>query len=361
MTAGEEKFSDDESRWNGIVHRDQAAEGEFYYAVKTTGVYCRPSCPSRHPKRDNVEFFDTFREAEKAGYRPCKRCRPDENSSQARLTDIIVQACRRLEEAETPIPLEQLAREAGLSRWHFHRLFKEFVGVTPKQYASARQAERFREGLETSRSVTEAIYEAGFSSSSRAYEKAGGRLAMTPSDYRKGAAGIAIRYGLAECFLGWVIVAATDKGICAILFGDDPQDLPPLVQKRFPKAELKEAGPYFSELVQQTVAFIEAPEKEFTLPLDIRGTAFQESVWNALRDIRPGATASYSEIAERLGRPKAARAVARACAANKLAVAVPCHRVMRNDGSLGGYRWGLERKQKLLQRESGQGEDREKS
>ena len=350
-------FTTEQSRWNAVVKRDRTADGVFCYAVRTTGVYCRPGCSSRLPRRQNIEYFDNGMEAELAGYRPCKRCKPDTTSPRARLAEVIAQACRHLEQAEKPPTLEKLAGLAGFSPWHFHRLFKKTVGITPKQYAARQQERRFRGSLKKNRSVTDAIYDSDFGSSSRAYENARERFAMTPSAYRGGAAGLRIRYSIAPCFLGWVVVASTDRGICAIEFGDDPGALPARVQASFPKARIERAGPDFFAVIQQVIAFIEAPGKEIRLPLDIQGTAFQERVWRALREIPPGVTVSYAEIADRIGHSQAARAVGRACAANKLAVAIPCHRVARRDGKLGGYRWGIERKRRLLLRESGASED----
>ena len=350
------RFTTEEERWRALVAREREAVESFIYAVKTTGVYCRPGCASRLPKRENTLFFDTVAEAAQAGYRACKRCKPDTESSQNRLSTLITQACRQIDKSETAPTLASLAAQAGLSRWHFQRMFKATVGMTPKQYAKARQVERFRNSLKESESVTNAIYEAGFGSSSRAYENSRERLAMSPSQYRKGSTGVTIHYAITPCFLGLITVAATDKGICAIEFGDDPATLLTQLQDRFPKALLSEADKTFSELVQQVIAFIKAPSKGIELPLDIQGTAFQEKVWQALREVPPGSTVSYTDIAQRIGSPKAVRAVAQACASNKLAVIVPCHRVVRSDGALSGYRWGVERKRELLDREKGSSE-----
>lgn len=352
-------FATDERRWTAVVERDAAAEGAFFYAVRSTGVVCRPGCASRTPKRANVAFFDTLEEAERAGYRRCKRCTPGERSRQEHLAEQVVRACRRLEAEEPEPTLDALAAEAGLSRAHFQRAFKRVVGVTPKQYARTKRSERFRAGLARAGSVTEAIYDAGFGSSSRAYEDAGARLGMTPSAYRAGAAGLTLRYGVAACSLGWVVVAASERGVCAIEFGDDPAELTTRLRDRFPGGRLDEGGPDFVRVVEQVVAFVEAPSVGLDLPLDIIGTAFQQRVWDALRQVPPGSTIGYAELAARIGRPEAARAVAGACAANGLAVAVPCHRVVRADGQLSGYRWGVERKRALLDRERMPGDARQ--
>lgn len=345
------KFSTDDARWKAVVDNNSSADGTFYYAVITTGVYCRPSCTSRLPNRANVEYFSTWDDAETAGYRACKRCNPKTDSKTLEIEKKIIHSCRIIEESEVSLKLDEIATRVNLSPYHFHRLFKKIVGVTPKQYASRNQSQRFQKSLKTSPSVTDAIYSAGYGSSGSAYDKTQDQLAMKPREYRKGATGITINYGLAHCFLGWVIVAATDRGICAIEFGDDPDILPDQVQTRFPNAQLKKADIGFDSLIKEVVEFIKAPEDKFQLPLDIQGTAFQQRVWNVLRQIKPGKTLSYSDVANRIGNPNAVRAVASACASNKLAVVIPCHRVISKDGKVSGYRWGTERKKMLLESE----------
>ena len=344
-------FDTDTSRWDAIVERDRSAEGHFYTAVKTTGIYCRPACPSRLPKRENVEFFDDRESATRAGYRPCKRCQPDSESPQRQQMEMIARACRAIEQSETTLSLEELASQANLSPWRFHRLFKEVVGVTPKQYAITHRSQRFRARLTLDASVTDAIYDAGFGSNSRAYEASAGHLGMTPSAYRNGGTGLEIRIATGRCFLGWVMVAATELGICVIEFGDDPQSLRNQFRSRFSNARIVDDDEDFKGWLDEVVAFIETPEKGFDLPLDIQGTAFERRVWDALRRIPPGATLSYGELAGRIGNPNSARAVAMACATNRVPVAIPCHRVIRKDGGLGGYKWGIERKRALLDRE----------
>jgi AraC family transcriptional regulator, regulatory protein of adaptative response / methylated-DNA-[protein]-cysteine methyltransferase len=343
-------YATPESRWTAVVERDETADGAFFYGVRSTGIVCRPGCASRTPRREHVDFFDTLDDAERAGYRRCQRCTPGERSRSERLEALVVRACRRLEREESVPTLEALAAEAGLSRAHFQRTFKRIVGVTPKQYARARRSERFRTSLGLASSVTEAIYDAGFGSSSRAYE--GAELGMTPTAYRQGAEGQTIRYGVASCSLGALLVAATDRGVCAIEFGDDPAEWPGRLRERFPRARVEEGGEDFVDLLEEVVAFVEAPGDGLGLPLDIRGTAFQQRVWAALRRVAPGTTVGYAELAAHIGRPDAARAVAGACAANTLAVAIPCHRVVRADGALSGYRWGVDRKRALLEREA---------
>ncbi len=347
-------YNSDETRWKAVSENNTSADGAFYYAVITTGIYCRPSCRSKLPNRSNVEYFTTRGEAEAAGYRACKRCRPTTVSKTEETEQKIIQACRLIEESNSSITLNELAAQVNLSPYHFHRLFKKIVGITPKQYASRHQSQRFQKNLTTSPSITDAIYSAGYRSSGSAYDKKRDQLAMTPKVYRKGADGVTISYGLAQCFLGWVIVAATHRGICAIEFGDDSSTLPEQVQARFPHAKLSKADIGFKTLIQEVVNFIESPEDTFQVPLDIQGTAFQQQVWEALRQIKPGETMSYTDVAKRIGKPNAVRAVASACASNKLAVVIPCHRVISKTGKKGGYRWGSERKTRLLESEQEQ-------
>lgn len=343
---------DHASCWQSVLSRDSDADGSFYYGVKTTGIYCRPGCSSRLPRRENVEFFVSCEEAEANGYRACKKCHPANFSKEHYLKEKIVAACRTIEKSSEHIKLADLARKAALSPYHFHRVFKKYVGVTPKQYSMHQQSRRFGCHLKSSGSITDAIYEAGFGSSSSAYQKSGNRLGMQPKILRKGGEGLTIRYGIGKCSLGWIIVAATTKGVCAIELADDPEGLPALVQDRFPKAKLAEAERDFDEFLGAVVRFVEAPQEKSEIPLDIQGTAFQLRVWDILSRIRPGETLTYSEVAERVGKPQAVRAVASAIAANRLAVVIPCHRVVGKDGRLAGYRWGIERKQQLLELES---------
>jgi AraC family transcriptional regulator, regulatory protein of adaptative response / methylated-DNA-[protein]-cysteine methyltransferase len=344
-------FAHDDARWNAVEQRDRAADGAFCYSVLTTGVYCRPSCGARRPRRENVAFHASWEAAEAAGFRPCRRCRPNEAGLAERQAAAVAKACQLIEEAEEPPSLEALASAAGMSRFHFHRVFKAVTGVTPKAYADAHRAKRVRDELAQRDTVTEAIYGAGFNSSGRFYAASSDLLGMTPTAFRAGGNGASIRFAVGECSLGSILVAATDKGVCAIQFGDDPDTLVRDFQDRFPKARLIGGDESFEQLVAKVVGFVEAPAQGLDLPLDVRGTAFQQRVWQALREIPSGATATYAGIAERIGRPKAVRAVAQACASNGIAVAIPCHRVVRNDGALSGYRWGVERKRALLERE----------
>jgi AraC family transcriptional regulator, regulatory protein of adaptative response / methylated-DNA-[protein]-cysteine methyltransferase len=346
-------LADDAAKWAALGARDAQADGSFVYSVRTTGVYCRPSCPARPARPENVAFHATCAEAEAAGFRPCKRCRPNEPALAERQAEAVARACRLIERCETMPALDDLAKAAGMSPFHFHRVFRKVTGITPKAYAEARLAGRVASGLQVAGSVTAAVFEAGYNSSSRFYAKSSERLGMTPTAYRKGGAGIRIRFAAAECSLGSILVAATDKGVCAILLGDDPDALARDLQDRFPKAELSGGNDAFERWVAEIIGFVEAPGRGLDLPLDIGGTAFQQRVWAALRAIPVGTTATYADIARAIGEPAAVRAVAQACGANRLAVAIPCHRVVRSDGSLSGYRWGVERKRDLLAREGG--------
>ncbi|GAB3257476.1 bifunctional transcriptional activator/DNA repair enzyme AdaA [Chitinimonas naiadis] len=339
-------------RWAQVKARDPSADGSFYYSVRTTGVYCRPSCAARAARPENVRFHASRAEAETAGFRPCKRCKPDQPSLLEQYASKVTEACRIIETAESVPSLHALAEQVGVSSYHFHRVFKMVTGLTPREYAVAHRAQRVRDGLARKGTVTEAIFDAGYNSGGRFYEEAGALLGMTPTRYRSGGKDAVIHFAIGQCSLGAILVAQSERGVCAILLGDDPDALARDLQDQFPEARLTGDDPAYARMVAEVVGFVEAPSLGLTLPLDIRGTAFQQRVWQALRAIPPGETASYSQIAERIGSPRAVRAVAGACAANALAVAIPCHRVVRNDGSLSGYRWGVERKRALLDKES---------
>ena len=343
----------EEERWAAVQARDARADGQFVYAVRTTGVYCQPSSTARLPKRENVVCFATATAAEAAGYRASRRARGDAGSAAAGRAALVARACRLIESSETPPSLDELALEMGMSPFHFHRLFKAETGLTPKAYGSAYRARKLREELSSAdTSITTAIYDSGFNSNSRFYEASEQLLGMRARDYRAGGSGATIRFAVGQCALGAILVAQSQRGICAILLGDDPDRLVRDLQDQFPKAELIGSDGQFEQLIAQVVGFIEAPAMGLHLPLDVQGTAFQERVWRALREIPPGTTASYTDIAVRIGAPKAVRAVAKACATNHIAVAIPCHRVVRRDGDLAGYRWGVERKRELLRREA---------
>src|SRR5471032_2570155 len=319
-------YASDAQRWDAVQRRDRAADGAFY----ASGA-----------------------EAEQAGFRACLRCKPDQPPLAARQAAIVAQACRLIEDAEAEPDLDSLAAASGMSRFHFHRVFKAHTGITPKAYAAARRARRMQDGLAGPGSVTDAIYAAGYNSSGRFYAQSPARLGMTPSAFRAGGSGATIRFAIGACSLGAILVASTDKGLCAILLGDDADALARDLQDRFPQAQLIGAEPAYEQVVARVVGLIEAPGIGLDLPLDVRGTAFQQRVWQVLRDIPAGRTVIYAELAALAGSPNGARAVAGACAANPLAVAIPCHRVVRNDGALSGYRWGVERKAALLEREAG--------
>lgn len=339
-------------RWASVVARDRQADGSFVYSVKTTGVYCRPSCGARLARPENVRFHDSTDDAESAGFRACKRCRPKEPALETRLAAKVAEICRLIESSEQIPALAALAEKAGMSIYHFHRVFRSVTGVTPREYHSALRAARVRSELHKHATVSRAIYESGFNSGARFYAATDRLLGMTPSAYRAGGEATEIRFAVGQCSLGAILVASSDRGVCAISLGDEPEKLVHQLQDQFPNASIVGADSDYEAVVSRVIGFVDSPSMGLDLPLDVRGTAFQQRVWHALREIPAGATATYQEIAARIGAPAATRAVAGACAANKLAVAIPCHRVIRTDGSLSGYRWGVERKQQLLDREN---------
>ena len=339
-------------RWARVVARDKTADGQFWYSVATTGIYCRPSCPSRGCNPKNVGLHDTLADAQATGFRPCKRCNPDGPSPDVENAAIVAQACRLIEQSEEVPSLTELAEAVGRSPGYFHRLFKASTGLTPKAYAAGFRAGKVREQLDKTGTVTEAIYDAGFNSSGRFYEQSNSLLGMTPTQYKKGGQNEEIRFAIGESSLGAILVASSGKGVASILIGDDPNALVEDLQDRFPRARLVGGDADYEKFVARVVGLVEAPRLGMDLPLDVRGTAFQQRVWQALREIPAGRTASYTEIAARIGSPSSVRAVAGACAANNIAIAIPCHRVVRNDGNLSGYAWGVERKRALIAREA---------
>ena len=345
-------YRTDEQRWIAVRDRDRGADGCFLYGVVTTGIFCRPGCSSRQPRRDNVRFFHSAAEARAAGFRGCRRCRPEQHPAEADAA-LVARACALMDGAESSPTRFALARALGLSETRLARLFRQHLGVTPAGYWRARRAERLRMGLAQGHSVTSALHDAGFGSSSRLYAtESGTLLGMPPSRYREGAPGERIEWAVAPCSLGQVLVASSAQGVCAIELGDDAQGLRERLARRFRRAELVEACASEHGALAAVLTLVEHPATPSSLPLDIRGTAFQRRVWEALREIPPGRPISYGALAERLGVARGARAVAAAVAANGLAVAVPCHRVIGADGGLCGYRWGVERKRRLLAREA---------
>lgn len=342
--------------WESILHRDASADERLLYGVTTTGVYCRPSCPSRRPKRDNVAFFSSVEAAERAGFRACRRCRPN----RARTPDNDVERARDYIDAhigdlaDERITLELLGETVGLSPYHLQRKFKETLGLTPAQYIRARKSERLKTELKRGETVSRATYGAGYGSSSRVYDDADSRLGMTPATYRRGGAGAVIEYVIASTSLGTLLVGATDRGICAVTLGDDAGALEDALQREYPAAtrtRLSDPQDSMRRWVEEIVALVEGENTRVEVPLDVQASAFQWKVWRELQRIPFGETRSYSEVANAIGSPKAVRAVASACANNRVAVVIPCHRVVRQTGSLGGYRWGIERKQQLLAKE----------
>ncbi|MGA2881724.1 MAG: bifunctional DNA-binding transcriptional regulator/O6-methylguanine-DNA methyltransferase Ada [Bryobacteraceae bacterium] len=341
------------SYWNAVAARDRAMDGVFFYAVMSTGIYCRPSCPSKRPRRENVVFFRAREAAERAGFRACKRCKPDSGYQRDPNAQIVENVCRYIDtHPDEPVTLEALGRVLGISPFYLQRTFKTLTGITPRAYADSRRLSSLKAGLREGHSVTRSLYDAGYGSSSRLYERASSQLGMTPSRYRKQGSGVTIQYAIASTRIGNMLLAATERGICSIRFGDSVADLERELHTEYPKAEIARSDRKLGEQVKAVRAIIQG-ESTASLPLDIQATAFQRRVWQALQAIPRGTTKSYSNIAADIGQPKAARAVARACATNPVAVAIPCHRVVREDGSMGGYRWGVERKKKLLALEAG--------
>lgn len=343
--------TEQDPRWARVLRRDKSADGLFWYSVATTGVFCRPSCASRTANPKNVRFHATMAAARAAGFRACKRCKPAGASVDTENAALIAKACKLIEASEQSLSLQELADAVELSPAYFHRLFKAKTGLTPKDDAAAHRAARVREHLRRGPSITQAIYDAGYNSNGRFYANAPGILGMTPKRFRRGGAGERIRFAVGQCSLGAILVASSEKGVVSILIDDEPEKMVRALQDRFPNATLIGADADYERLVAQVVGMVESPGALVDLPLDVRGTVFQRRVWQALRKIPAGKTASYIDIARRIGAPKAVRAVAGACASNNIAVAIPCHRVVRHDGALSGYRWGVERKRTLLERE----------
>jgi len=335
-------------QWHHVLARDARQDGCFVFAVRTTGIYCRPSCPSRRPRRDSVEFFPTTQEAERAGYRACLRCKPTQASEQARY---VLHARRLLDNAEGSLTLAQLSKRVGISPFHLQRIFKRATGLSPREYQLARRVQQIKAGLRKGEDVTTALYEAGFSSPSRLYENSNQQFGMTPGTYRRGGAGINITFGVAPSPLGRMLIAATERGLCAVRFGDSAAELERELRSEFHAADLHRDDAALRRYIEPLMTSLRGDNTIIDLPLDIRATAFQTKVWDALRRIPKGETRSYAQVAREIGEPRAVRAVAHACASNPVAVVVPCHRVVRSDGDLAGYRWGSERKKKLLEAE----------
>jgi AraC family transcriptional regulator of adaptative response/methylated-DNA-[protein]-cysteine methyltransferase len=341
----------DDPRWNAIIERDASRDGEFVFAVSTTGVYCRPSCSARRPRRENVTFFDGPEAAERDGYRACLRCRPKAFHGNAESHGVKA-ICRFIEQhLDEPLTLDRLGKEFRQSPFHLQRRFKAVLGITPREYADSCRLRMLKRSLQAGDSVTRAMYEAGYGSSSRLYEKTASQLGMTPDKYRRGAIAAAIRYACVDSSLGRMLIAATERGICSIQFGRSESELLEGLRREFPFATRKEDQGGLRDWTDVLMKHMRGKDLDSALPLDIRATAFQRRVWTYLQSIPFGKTKSYSQVAEAIGKPKACRAVARACATNPVAVAIPCHRVVREDGSMGGYRWGLERKEALLRME----------
>lgn len=344
-----------EQCWQAVLEHDRAYDGQFVYAVRSTGVYCRPACPSRRPQRDGVTFFAGPAEAAAAGYRACRRCQPDRATPDEPNLALMQGICRYLAEPHDRMPtLNELGEKFGLSPHHLQRTFKRIVGVSPRQYAAEQRLARFKGELKGGKTVTDALYEAGFQSSSTAYGDAAAQLGMTPVRYQRGGYSAQIAYTIAPCALGWLLLAATEKGICAVRLGDSEPELVQTLAAEFQTAVIGRGDAELGTWLSALLAYLDGREPHLDLPLDVRATAFQRRVWEALRAIPYGSTRSYRDVASAIGQPTATRAVARACATNPAALVIPCHRVIRADGDLGGYRWGITRKQALLEQEARQ-------
>ena len=339
--------------WNAVVTRDSQFDGQFVFAVSSTGIYCRPSCPARRPHRDRVSFFSLPEAAQQAGFRPCKRCQPQNHLGGDPQVELVRRACRLIEDSlEETMDLETLGERLGLSSFHLQRTFKNIMGVTPREFSEACRTNRFKTAVRAGKSVTTAMYDAGYGSSSRLYERADAEFGMTPATYSRGGAAARIDYSITKSPLGYLLVAATSKGLCSVTLGDNVSELEANLKKEYAAAEIHKEDKTLTKIVELIVEHLEGKQPHLSLPLDIRATAFQRQVWQALQRIPYGSTLSYGEVAEAIGRPTAVRAVARACATNPVALVIPCHRVIREDKSLGGYRWGLERKKQLLKAEA---------
>ncbi|HEY6867695.1 MAG TPA: bifunctional DNA-binding transcriptional regulator/O6-methylguanine-DNA methyltransferase Ada [Candidatus Eisenbacteria bacterium] len=344
----------DGRRWRRVLARDPGADGAFVFAVRSTGIYCRPSCPARRPRRDRVLYVGGPAEAERAGFRACRRCHPREESMHDQHAALVRQACEMIESSpDRPPSLAALGRRIGYSPFHLHRMFRRVTGVTPRQYAEAVRTRRLRAGLGGGSPVAHAVYDAGFGSASRVYARAHAELGMTPAAFRRGGRGVAVAYALARSPLGWILVATTTRGVCAVRLGDSAAGLAAGLRRELPAAALRRDDARLAPIVRRVLAGVDGGRPDPRLPLDIRATAFQRRVWQALRAIPRGETRTYAQIARAVGRPGAARAVGSACARNPVALVIPCHRAVRGDGGLGGYAWGIERKRRLLERERG--------
>lgn len=346
---------DEETSWQAVQMKDARFNGIFVYGVRSTGIYCKPSCPSRRPRREQIVFFPSCTSAEDAGFRACLRCHPRKAPARDSQVEMVLRACRAIEaQTEGTLSLNAMGKQLDVSPHHLHRTFKNITGVTPRQYAAAHRLEQFKSGIKEGRDVTDSMYDAGYGSSSRLYEKASEQLGMTPATYRRGGKGMNINYTIVDCHMGRLLVAATERGVCAVSFGDDDQKLESSLAAAYMAADIRRDETDLGKWVKALLAHLDGSQPHLDLPVDVQATAFQLRVWKELRRIPYGATRSYGEIAKAIGQPGASRAVAQACAANSVALLIPCHRVVREDGNVSGYRWGAERKRALLENEKAQ-------